>query len=154
MKFALKSAEHAITTPSVRGMRERYVGMEYSMPRNTRYAATVNSGESPLIVCTSETGIRDVASELRICPPIWNRVSGRVVRIRSFEGGRIPYFRNVSFCFKRGYRRASAARNIHHDETKPNCTRVRVTGFGRAVRIAFEDVFEKIEVMYHIPQSI
>ena len=32
MKFALKSAEQAITTPNVSGTRERYVGIEYWIP--------------------------------------------------------------------------------------------------------------------------
>ena len=62
--------------------------------------------------------------------------------------------RNGIVCFMRGYFLASAARNKHHPETNANCTTVRVTGFGRAVRMAFEDVFEKIDVIYQMPQSI
>jgi hypothetical protein len=31
---------------------------------------------------------------------------------------------------------------------------VRVTGFGRAVRMALEEVLERMEVMYQRPQSI
>jgi hypothetical protein len=59
-----------MTTPKVRGIKDRYVGVEYLMLRKIRYASTVRSGESPLMVWTSETGIRDMASELRIWPPI------------------------------------------------------------------------------------
>jgi hypothetical protein len=118
-----------------------------------RYAATVNKGDSPLIVCTKETGILLVASELRTCPPIWNMASGRVVITRSLVGGRMPYLRNGMVCFMRGYRLASAARKRHHPDTKANCMMVSVTGFGRAVRMAFEDVLEKMDVMYQMPQS-
>lgn len=57
----LNSAEHASITPSVSGMRERYVEIGYRISKMTRYAKTVNSGESPLIVWTRETGILPVA---------------------------------------------------------------------------------------------
>lgn len=50
MKLALKSAEQARITPTVRGIRERYVGREYCMPKKMLYAPTVSSGDSPLIV--------------------------------------------------------------------------------------------------------
>jgi hypothetical protein len=36
------------------------------------------SGDSPLIVCTNDTGMRDMASELRMWPPIWKAVNGSV----------------------------------------------------------------------------
>lgn len=113
----------------------------------------MSNGDSPLIVWTSDTGIRDVASALRMWPPIWKQVNGRVARIRSLEGGRMPYFRKGRVCFKRGYLRANMARIRHQLDTKANCTQVRVTGRGRAVRIAFEDMLVMMEVMYHTPQS-
>lgn len=66
----------------------------------------------------------------------------------------MPYFRNGIVCFSRGNRRAAAAITRHHPDTKANCTVVRVTGWGSAVRMVFEDMLVKIEVMYQIPQSI
>lgn len=43
---------------------------------------------------------------------------------------------------------------MHHPDTNANCMTVRVTGFGRAVRMALEEVLEKMEVMYHMPHNI
>jgi hypothetical protein len=71
----------------------------------------------------------------------------------SLDGGRIPYFRKGIVCFMRGNRRANVASSRHQPETKANWTVVSVTGWGSAVRIAFEDMLVKIEVMYQIPQS-
>jgi hypothetical protein len=124
------------------------------MPRKMLYAPTVSSGDRPLIVCTRDTGIRDVASALRMWPPIWKQVRGSVAMMSSFDGDRIPYFKNGIVCFKRGNLRAAAASTRHHPETKANCTVVRVTGCGSAVRMAFDDMLVKMEVMYQTPQSI
>lgn len=71
----------------------------------------------------------------------------------SLDGERIPYFRKGNVCFIRGYFRAKAARTKHQPETKANCTVVRVMGLGRAVRMAFEDMLVKMDVIYQIPQS-
>jgi hypothetical protein len=38
-------------------------------------------------------------------------------------------------------------------ETNMNCTTVRVTGFGSAVKMALEEVFVRIEVPYQKAQS-
>jgi len=95
-----------------------------------------------------------MASELRMWPPIWKSVRGRVTRRISFEGGRIPYFRKGRVDLRRGYRCARKARKMHQVETKRNWMRVRVMGLGKALRMAFEEVLLKMEVMYHIPQSI
>jgi hypothetical protein len=153
IRFALKSAEHASMTPRVSGMRERYVGSEYWILKKMLYAMTVRSGESPLIVCTNETGILDVASALRMCPPIWKHVKGSVAMISSLDGARMPYFRKGIVCFRRGYFLANMASIKHQPDTKANWTVVRVMGFGRAVRMALEDMLVKMEVMYHTPQS-
>jgi hypothetical protein len=124
------------------------------MPRKMLYAPTVSSGDRPLMVCTRDTGILDVASALRMCPPIWKQVRGSVAIMSSFDGGRIPYFRKGIVCFMRGNLRAAAASTRHHPDTKANCTVVRVTGCGSAVRMAFEDMLVKMEVMYQTAQSI
>ena len=44
------------------------------------------------------------------------------------------------------------ANTKHHIDTKANCTAVRVIGFGRALRMDFDDVFVTAEVMYQIRQ--
>jgi hypothetical protein len=124
------------------------------MPRNMLYAPTVSSGDSPLMVCTRDTGILDVASALRMCPPIWKQVKGSVAMINSLDGGRIPYLRKGIVCFMRGNLRAAAASTRHHPETKANCTVVRVTGWGSAVRMALEDMLVKMDVMYQTAHSI
>lgn len=64
----------------------------------------------------------------------------------------MPYLRAGIMTFKRGNTVANQAKIRHHEETKPNCMSVRVTGLGKAVRIAFEDVFDMMEVEYHMPQ--
>lgn len=56
-------------------------------------------------------------------------------------------FRSVGLCF------ASHERKRHQNETRKNCMVVRVTGFGKAVNMAFDDAFEKMDVMNHITQS-
>jgi hypothetical protein len=38
--------------------------------------------------------------------------------------------------------------STHHEETNPNCTIVKVIGFGKALRMLFEDVFESADVRY------
>ena len=57
-------------------------------------------------------------------------------------------FRNDAFFF------ASHERKIHQKDTSMNCMIVNVTGLGRAVKMAFDDVFVRIEVAYQKPQSI
>ncbi len=122
------------------------------MLKTKRYARTVNNGDSPLIVCTSDTGIRDVASELRMCPPIWKKVRGSVVTMMSLLGGRTPFFSAGTIVRNRGYTLAIHPRNMHQEQTKANCISVRVTGFGNAVRMVLEDVFDMMEVMYQKAQ--
>lgn len=67
-KLDEKSVEQASITPTVRGIRDRYVALAYLIPRKTRYARTVKRGDNPLIVCTRETGIFEVEYELNRCP--------------------------------------------------------------------------------------
>ena len=44
---------------------------------------------------------------------------------------------------------ATQDKNIHQNETSMNCTMVKVTGFFNAVKIALDDAFVMIEVVYH-----
>ena len=67
-KFVENPVEQASMTPKVNGIRDRYVALAYRMRKSTRYARTVKRGESPLMVWTNDTGIFDVAMELRIWP--------------------------------------------------------------------------------------
>ena len=106
-----------------------------------------------MMVCTNDTGIREVASALNICPPIWKHVRGIVAMMSSLEGERIPYFKKGIACFIRGYFLADMASIRHQPETKANCTVVRVMGLGSAVRMALEDMLVKMDVMYQTPQS-
>lgn len=71
----------------------------------------------------------------------------------SLEGGRIPYFKKGIVCFKRGNFLASMPSIRHQPDTNANCTVVRVMGLGSAVRMALEDMFVKMDVMYQAPHS-
>jgi len=64
--------------------------------------------------------MRAMASELRMCPPIWKAVSGRVVRIRSRVGLRIGYFRAGMAVLTAGKREARKAERMQKEETKAN----------------------------------
>ena len=66
--WRIRSSKQASMTPKVNGIRDRYVALAYRMRKSTRYARTVKRGESPLMVWTNDTGIFDVAMELRIWP--------------------------------------------------------------------------------------
>lgn len=61
----------------------------------------------------------------------------------------MPYFSAGTAAFKGWYIDANHAANTHHEETNANWTSDRVTGFGRVIRIALDDVFDMIEVVYH-----
>lgn len=115
---------------------------------------TVIRGESPLIVCTRDTGIRDIASEFNMCPPIWNAVKGNVARMISLFGRRIPFFKTGKVFRMKALRLASHDRKRHQKDTRRNCMMVRVTGFGKAVKIALEDVLVRMEVAYQKAHSI
>lgn len=123
------------------------------MRKRKRYARTVNKGERPLIVCTSETGICDVAMELRICPASWKRAKGRAAETTSRDGYRIPFFNAGMEVFSDGKTDDRYERMRHHAETNPNWTIVRVIGFGSVVRISLDDVLVSAEVMYQTTQS-
>jgi hypothetical protein len=103
-----------------------------------------------LIVCTVETGIREMASLLRMCPLIINAVKGRVVMTTSREGFLTPFFSAGMCRFKEGNTDANQLRRRHQPETKTNCRIVRVTGLGNASRICFEEVLDMTEAKYHI----
>ncbi len=71
--------------------------------------------------------------------------------MRSLLGGLISCLRTGISVRKEWYLRASAAEKKHQDDTKANCIRVRVTGFGKAMRMDLEDVFDMMDVAYQIP---
>lgn len=124
------------------------------MPRKTRYARTVKRGDKPLIVCTRETGIFDVAYELNKCPKSWKTERGRAVDRTSQEGARRPFFRAGIALRKGGNTEANQARIKHHVETEANWAMVSVTGRLNALRIDFDEVFVRAEVMYQMIQSV
>jgi len=46
--------------------------------------------------------------------------------------------------------RAAQDSNRHHEHTNMNWIRVKVTGLGKAVRMALEEVLDMIEVVYQM----
>ena len=112
------------------------------------------SGESPLMVCTSETGMRAMASEFKICPPIWKAVKGKVAMMMSLFGLLMPFLRTGTALRTVAFRFASQERKMHQSETRKNCMTVRVIGWGRAVRMALEDVLVRIDAENQAPHSI
>lgn len=123
------------------------------MPRKTRYAKTVNRGDRPLMVCTSDTGIFDVEYELNRCPRSWKIERGRAVDKTSQDGARSPFFRAGIALRKGGNIEANHVRSKHQPETEANWAIVRVTGRLKALRIDFDEVLVSAEVIYHIIQS-
>jgi hypothetical protein len=69
------------------------------------------------------------------------------------DGLSIPFRSAGTDVLRVGKMEAMYARIRHHIETEANCMMVRVTGCGSAVRMDFEDVLVKAEVMYHAMQS-
>lgn len=100
------------------------------------------------MVCTKDTGMRAMASALRICPPIWKAVRGNVAMMMSQEGFRSPLRRTGTCARILRLCLASQERKMHQKDTRKNCITVRVTGFGRAVRMALEDVFVRMDAEY------
>lgn len=70
----------------------------------------------------------------------------------SLDGYLIPFLSAGMAVFKRGKTEANCAKTRHHRETHANCTMVKVTGFGKALRMDFEDVFVSADVMYQTIQ--
>jgi hypothetical protein len=97
--------------------------------------------------------MRDMASEVRIWPPIIKPVRGSVVMISSLVGLRMPFLKAGMWSFKLGYTLDIQLRNKHHDETQKNCMTVSVTGFGKVFKIWPADVFASMEVRYQMAQS-
>ena len=89
-----------------------------------------------------------------MCPASWKRDSGRTVEIISVDGYWIPSLRAGMVRFRMGKTDARCASTRHHIETKPNCTIVRVIGFGRASKIDLDEVLVSAEVMYQIRQRL
>lgn len=104
------------------------------------------------MVWTRETGILDVAVELRRCPPIWKAARGSVVMRTCFVGFRIGCLRTVNLVLRTGKMVASQARNMHSDETNANWMMVRVAGLSKAFKMDFDDVLVMAEDAYHITQ--
>ena len=106
-----------------------------------------------MMVCTSETGIFEVAKELKRWPNNWNTASGMAVYSICTDGRSMPFFSAGMDLFRSGKTDATCAKMRHQIETEANCANVNVTGFGKAVKMDFEEVFVRAEVMYHAMQS-
>lgn len=119
-----------------------------------RYARTVKSGERPLMVWTRETGILVVAVADSRCPPIWKKANGRVVLITSLDGYRIPCRKACMFLGRAGNIVASHENSMQKKATNANWISVRVAGFGKALRMDFDEVFVRALEVYHIIQRV
>jgi len=95
-----------------------------------------------------------MASEFKMCPPIWKPVKGSVTSTSSLLGFRMPFFRKGAISRSVRLCLATQDRKIHQKETRRNCTIVSVTGFLNAVKMALDDAFVMIEVVYQTPQSM
>lgn len=72
----------------------------------------------------------------------------------SLFGRLIPFFNTGKVLRMEELYRASRAAKMHQEDTNRNCTTVSVTGLGKAVRMALDEVLERIEVANQTPQSI
>lgn len=77
-----------------------------------------------------------------------------MVIITSLVGGRIGWRRAVTFSRRMGNTVASQAEKMQREETKANCTRVRVAGMLKALRMDLDEVFVRAEDVYHSKQRI
>lgn len=66
----------------------------------------------------------------------------------------MPFRRTGAALRNRGIFLASHEEKTHQEQTKRNCMSVSVIGLLKAVRIALEEVLDKIEVAYQTPQRI
>lgn len=64
----------------------------------------------------------------------------------------MPFLRAGILVLRPGKRVARYAKKRHHPETKANCIMVRVIGFGKALRIDFDEVFVRAELKYQTRQ--
>ena len=64
------------------------------------------------------------------------------------EGGLRPYFIPGIIRLPDGSSRERKLRKMHQPDTNANCRTVNVTGWGNALRIDFEDVFDSPETVY------
>lgn len=104
------------------------------------------------MVCTSDTGIIDVALVLSRWPPIWNSAMGSVVRMTSRDGLRSGYLRAGMICFSCGKAAASVDQIRQYEATKTNWTMVSVAGLGKLLRMDLDDVFVSSEVVHQMMQ--
>lgn len=66
-------------------------------------------------------------------------------------GRRMPFLRTGKDSLTKALRLASHAKKMHQKDTSMNWMMVKVTGLGRAVKMALDDVLVMIEVMYQKP---
>jgi len=78
---------------------------------------------------------------------------GRAVCSTSNEGFRNPFLRGGILRFSDGKMEAKDARMKHHIDTEANWIMVNVAGLSKALRMDFDEVLVRAEVMYHPMQS-
>ena len=107
-----------------------------------------------MIVWTRETGILPVAVADRRWPPTWKPARGRVVIRTSRVGYKIPIRRAGMCVFREGNIVESPESRPQNMATNPHWIRVSVAGFGKPVRIDFEEVFVQALDIYQMMHSI
>lgn len=70
----------------------------------------------------------------------------------SLVGGRMGCFSAEMRIRKLGKTVASLANVIHSEDTKANCTRVRVAGMSKTLRMDLDEVLVRAEEVYHSRQ--
>jgi hypothetical protein len=80
----------------------------------------VNKGDSPLIVCTNDTGIFDVAYELKRWPSSWKIESGKAVYATSHDGFRRPFLSAGTDLFSEGKTEVRLVNMRHQMNTEAN----------------------------------
>ena len=115
----------------------------------------MNKGDIPLMVCTKETAILPVATLENMWPNTWNMESGTVVLMTALDGGLKPFFIPGMRSERPGMICERKLNVMHQPDTNANCKTVRVTGWGKPLRIDFEDVFESPDTKYLVsPNSL
>lgn len=66
----------------------------------------------------------------------------------------MPNLRAGMAFFMAGKLSASAEKRRQYEETNPNCMSVKVAGFGKAIKMVFEEVFVRAEDRYQTMQSV
>ena len=94
------------------------------------------------MVWTVLTGMRDIAMLEKMWPPTWKHPMGRVSRSMALLGG-LNLLKRTTGLMK----------SMQKSATKPNWTKVKVTGYLNRVMMALPVLDDSADDMYHSEQS-